>query len=201
MSCSNVFLLAKGAVRDPASGNLDLPLRRAIWRALGPKLGNGGVGRERRYDLARSSVQKVLPIWNERFPGNNFPLKMLGLAEAAKSNGLRANDVKAQIGKGQEAMDRLNSERQDAHIFIAIGYAAIQVMWVAIEDEQFSEDPSVDAHETQEDSDPEMWDTAYCCSIGAAGGGKWMDSSSSQRRREFWCWWIETAEGYLTREM
>ena len=55
-----------------------LPLRRAIWLALGPK---GGEGQRRRVALGQAAVRHVLPLWDAVHPDDNGPLRMLALAD------------------------------------------------------------------------------------------------------------------------
>src|SRR6266511_3517511 len=73
---------ASSSLSTNTDGELILPERKQIWRAMGELLLEGnraikGIGLRRRTKLARLCVQKVLALWDEVWPDNDGPRQIL----------------------------------------------------------------------------------------------------------------------------
>lgn len=82
-------------------------------------------------------------------------------------------------------------EHQDRQNDVLPGYAALQVLRIALWDNMYPE--VVEEGTTDEDVDPEDNDYAFCAAASWAGGTIWNESSSSSQRQAFWRWWLTEA--------
>jgi Immunity protein Imm5 len=77
-------------------------------------------------------------------------------------------------------------------IGVTVGYAAVQALTVALQDEEYDPD-HLDDSLSDGSKDPESLDTSYNASILAAKGSPQDPTSSVPARRRFWKWYLDEA--------
>jgi hypothetical protein len=186
---------ARIALEAHPLGELPLPYRRAIWKAMGPstRVPSGlpdGLGYRRSVALDAITVQHVLPFWKRAYPDDDRPEQMLRLADAVVR---RQVDWKvADQTKGSFATD-LDDLESDDYVPRYVGDAAVRVVSTAIAD-GYSD--AIGPDTLDEDLDPFQWDSSYIASLAAADFGAEVpgeDERTQERRREFWRWYLDTA--------
>jgi len=165
---------ASSALSTNTDGELILPERKQIWRAMGDLLVEGnraikGIGLKRRTKLARFCVQKVLALWDEVWPYDDGPRQMLITADQYL-NGAIDYDV---------AWERKNTYWSKLDNLIYEGNHLTIVN---------PQDP--DENIRDESLDPYQWDASLYASAAYAGGFAWEEQSNKLRRREFWQWYL-----------
>src|SRR5262245_33757779 len=97
MELSRDMILAQtdaiGSLSKAADGHLSLKARKCIWVAMGPAMEpllplKEQVGARRRIQLARLSVEYVLPVWSRRWPNDDGPKQMLVISDALIENSI-----------------------------------------------------------------------------------------------------------------
>jgi len=176
-------------------GELILPYRKRIWAALGPrefsgKLATRGVGHRRRTALAILSARQVLAIWENVYPTDKDPSRLIVLSERYLGGQTDSRSVEKDRDALWTHADGLVHQGGDMAAIHA-GYAAAKAASTALWDENFEED-DMDS-ELDQDLDPYEWDAAFQAAGAQADGFPWVDGASSERRRGFWNWYLHKA--------
>lgn len=189
--------LAKQSLDASQEGELELPWRKRLWAALGPRLVQGqraviGTGLRRRVHLAKLSVSHVIDLWDALWPQDSGPEKMMVVAEQFLAGSISFEvawrEKNAFWGHVESMLAKMGQSSQSY-----VGFAAANVVTVALNDELFDvETIGSDGHK-DEDLDPYEWDASYYASGAYAYGLPGEDGASQLRRREFWDWWIRDA--------
>ena len=143
-----------------------------------------------RYRLARASVSRVLPAWDAAFPDDEVPHHLLRVADAVIAGEMTSKEVTAGWHDNWTYFDDLAYDHEDLQPAIMVGYAANQLMLMAMQDEPFPD--VVNLKVTDRDTEPNDHDAAFLASIAVAGGAVWEKGTSKDDRRAFWDWWLDT---------
>ena len=183
---------AHAAVEAHESRELALPLRKDIWRALGPVEYDQATGRaqitsglRRRTHLARLAAERVLPIWEARWPTRD-PHRMLAVSDAYLAGTTTWKDAwRAQNAFGGGLQNVGDVSEADMYTLYP-GHAAIDVVLTALKD--------VDC-DASDDLDAELdeWDGSFYAAAAFAGEMPWDARASSGRRSDFWEWYLREA--------
>jgi hypothetical protein len=184
---------ASSALSTNTDGELILPERKQIWRAMGDLLVEGnraikGIGLKRRTKLARLCVQKVLALWDEVWPYDDGPRQMLITADQYLNGAIDYDVAWERKNTYWSKLDNLIYEGNHLTI-VNVGFAAVKVVTTALVDEIFDpQDPEENI--SDESLDPYQWDASLYASAAYAGGFAWEEQSDKLRRREFWQWYL-----------
>jgi hypothetical protein len=171
-------------------GELPLPARKRIWVAMGPKETWGpraivGPPLRRRTALAALAAKQVLPIWQEAFPGNGGPERILAITQAYL-------EQQIEYIAASDSRDRFWTELEKlGGTAVTAGFAAVNVLSTALNDERFDARDLDSVLDTE--LDPYEWDAGFYASITYAGGAPWETTSDTGARRRFWQWYIRDA--------
>jgi hypothetical protein len=103
----------------------------------------------------------------------------------------RRKEGYAQFGNVLTQMDDLANE-DDERDAASAGYAALQALKAAMEDEVF--DPRrIELDRTDDLIDPGEHDAGYMAAMTVAGGPTWYSGTDVAARRAFWEWWLNEA--------
>lgn len=176
---------ARTALSSNPHRTLERGFREAIWAALGPLEERG---RRRRTILAILATEYVLPHWQRVFPRDRRPEKMLDIARAVLAGSIDLNREAAERDSMWTAMNDIAT----TSYAVAVGYAAAQVVSVALYDESFEPD-AVRLDRRDAEVDPEEHDASYLASMAASHGSPWTASYDADKRGQFWEWWLDEA--------
>jgi len=179
-------------IRDDAHHDLRLSLRRRIWAALDETRveSSARIGHARRVTLAVLAVEKVLPLWEALLPEDRAPHESLGVVREVMAGTVAAAAAARIAGEVWTHCDNLASRYSgENQSVILVGYAAVQVIHLALSDEFLSSN-SADA---DIDVDPYEHDPWCCAAAAYSRGSIWQDQSDSKKRLEFWTWWLTSA--------
>lgn len=187
---------AKKEIARHARGDLPLNFRRDVWRAIGPrwtpKSKSVSQPHMLRFRLAEASVRKVLPVWDAAFSEDNAPQHLLEVANAIIAGDIGHKQAKAGWNENWTYFDDLAYDNEALQPAVMVGYAANQLMLVAMQDEQFPAAPDPELV-TDQELEPRDFDPALLASIAAAGGAIWEAKTNKKARRAFWNWWVASA--------
>jgi hypothetical protein len=131
------------SVRRHPQHDLTLGYRQAIWRWMGPFSDEpdtqNSIGHQRRAFLATLAIRRVLPIWNEAFPNDDTPEKILAEAEQVMKGVVNEEVVRKDLDRFWEYVWELASDTKN--MAVAVGLGAVQALVSAIQDEIF--DPEI----------------------------------------------------------
>jgi hypothetical protein len=188
---------ARRSLSQDPEGALILPVRRSIWKAMGAyEFDEGnfaeGVGYLRRTDLAAMATRYVMSYWEDAFPNNNTPTRIL----EAVDEYLRGNIYSDEVWDGPDIDSFIAMLEEQEDPAVAVGYAAVHVAVVAMNDEILideDEEEELPMDLLDEELDYTDWSSEYFAAMIYAGGPPGDPDSSNQRRREFWTWYLNTA--------
>jgi hypothetical protein len=191
---------ANDALAHDPSGQLALPWRNALWLAMGDPQENEkgypiGAGWQRRVKMGILTVQHLLSIWQEQYPQDEGPQRMLLLAEQVVEDKINHDAAGSESDNYWTLLSDLGVIEDDSKpaevLPFLVGMAAARVVRTARLDYQMVlfNDPN----ELDTERDAWMWDESYLGAMAYAGGAVWVTGSSSERRREFWQWWLDQA--------
>jgi hypothetical protein len=151
-------------------------------------------------NLEIAAVRRVLPVWEDLWPDDKSPHRVLEAAKQAMNGMLSPKAGQSVMGDEGSQYQDLNAtndqKRQDA---ADVGYAAIAALVEALWDERF------DPNNIQSDLEDRYFDileedASWIASKVIAGGREdhpdWSafpDDSDHAKRREFWTWWLDEA--------
>lgn len=170
-----------------ADGQLIRGRRQAILRSFG----DAAEGRARRAQLARRTVEHVMPLWQGERPGDTDPEHVLHLIDGVLDGSVSENEARRAAGGLWAHIDNLILTAGE-ELPLHVGYAASRALLSACLDEPL-DPPNADPDRTDDDVDPRRLDTAFMASIAAAGGDASTGEGDVARRREFWHWWLGEA--------
>lgn len=187
---------AKKSVIEHPKGELILPIRKKIWKALGEmkliteETAAATIGLKRRLELARLCVEKVIDSWKEMMGNNKRPLKMIEIAEQHINGNIDSETIFKYYNDFVKLVNdiSLSVKYQGA---ASAGYAAIYMVDIALGDEALlinSYDDMLD-----EELDPNIWDSSYEACSAYSGGSPSDEYSNKEKRQEFWLWYIDEA--------
>lgn len=150
------------------------------------------IGNWRRFRLGVLTVEAVMPFWLRSFPNESLPADCIDVAKKLMGGATVEIDQIEQIrGEWLVHCDELVYENQDKQNDALVGYAALQILRIALWDNLYSDSLSEAA--TDDEVDPEDTDYAFSAAACWAGGTIWDGSSSPDRRLDFWRWWLTEA--------
>jgi len=193
---------ATDELESSQNGDLPLQFRRMIMSKLGPGLGGGSppsrtVGYVRRVRLAIVAVEKSAPIWKAALPDDRAVDDALLLAHDVMTGAVSAKVADSNRAALWTYCDDLSFDRKNHQIPALVGYAAAQVIAVALWD-PWGGDPEDDTR-TDRDLDPDEFECSFLAASAWSGGTPWMPASSPERREEYWRWWLCAVVEVLTR--
>ncbi|MEZ4447229.1 MAG: Imm5 family immunity protein [Polyangiaceae bacterium] len=186
---SNAVTAARATLSNP-DGALPLPLRIAIWRAMGDvgvTLPSGELtpGHRRRAELAIRVVRHGLGEW-EAFWTTREPHDLLAVAEAYLGGYATPREV--WTAQNRLTLSRDPMETDDLVRTSLIAEAARDAAVVAGYD-MFLDELSLE----DDDLDPDAWDASFFVSCVFAAGPPWLAESDPAARRAFWTWYLDVA--------
>lgn len=134
----------------------------------------------------------MLPLWERAFPNDNGPHTWLKAARDVMTGQCGAANFQKMREEGWAHCDDLVYEHQELQNTVAVGYAALQVLRIALWDNLYPESHLV-TDLSEDECDPEDTDCAFCAACAWAGGTKWDETSSAEQRLAFWRWWLTEA--------
>ena len=149
-----------------------------------------GVGNLRRTELCRLCAEKVLHIWKDQFPEDDFPEKMI-----AKTEKYLDGDIDSeQLWEGVD--DFLNRLDENENPAVAAGYAAMQVPNTALNDlllidQETEQELPQDLKD--EELDYEDHDSGFFASMAVVFFQSNDDFEAIENRRDFWRWYLTEA--------
>jgi Immunity protein Imm5 len=187
---------AREAVYHHPQHHLECGYRYAIFSAFGPFKGSPAYqdkkGWQRRLVLAIETTRHVLPLWEQALPHNTIPQRALTLAKRSLISRINEEQIwKARNTSWVQLLD-LGNNNEELQSILGVGFAALQALSVALQDEQFDES-EITLDTKDQDSDPETLDASYFAAAAFAHGTIWEEQSSSSKRRAFWEWWLNEA--------
>ena len=188
---------ARAALKDDPRGDLGLPLRKAIWAALGARELVGvratrGPGHRKRTQLAAVTVMHVLPLWKAVAADDDEVLQLLATAADYIEGRVTFEEAWKRKNRAWANMEKRTGTPSGQSTAIAVGFAAVCAVNTALNDENF-DSASLDNPEADADLDPYEWDASFYASLAYAGGASWEAANNSQKRREFWTWYLDEA--------
>jgi hypothetical protein len=138
--------------------------------------------------LACLTADKVLPLWERRFPEDRRPRQLLDLSKAYLRGEVSADDLGKQSSELETSITDMTDAEGGSDQYA--GLTAVKVSYVAESDEFFSE---LESDDDDEDLDVWSWSPGYTASIAYSGGAPFQPESNVSRRREFWRWWLDEA--------
>lgn len=195
---TKMLKMALKELSNHSKSELVLPIRKRIWALLGTRLINEesraiyGTGLYRRAFLAKLCTQHVLNVWESDWLTHQGPQQMLSIAEEYLKKQLDYDFTWEQMNQFWGELDNL-SNNYDYKGSINVGYAAANVVAVALNDEQFEPNDVEDNQFLDEDYDPYDWDTRFYASMAYANGEPGNENSNPQYRKQFWEWYIKEA--------
>jgi hypothetical protein len=182
---------AKAQVRSHPKHELILPMRKKIWRAMGPVVigeRNRAVvttGLRRRTMLAVCATEHVLPIWEQSLSTKD-PHEMLDTAQRYLRGEVDWDSAWETKNSFSGGLKNANSDEwKEIGCSICVGYAAVRTMGVALKDEWMDGDETLD-------EDRDDWDAGFFA-CAAFSGAPWGTNSDPRRRLQFWEWYIDDA--------
>lgn len=174
--------------------HLERPERQRVYAWLGPRYEprtpDGDIGRRRRTRLDLLSAEKVLPLWDARFPRNDLPKRLLANVPSALDRVEGEHHLWLLLRRAQEQCEAMHASAGDGANLI--GYAAIRVLDRACSDLDF--DPQhFDPQLHDSDVIATYNDASFLAAAAASGGYPWRADSDSGRRLAFWEWWLQVA--------
>lgn len=148
---------------------------------------NSDDAHRRRFNLALRCITYVLPIWKNTYPDDEGVNRMLALAQKALENKVEKESAKKTAYNYWSEVDSLEAETENQLRAASVGYASINVVYVAVRDEIFNENMEDDF-----DEDPFIWDTSFHSFLAYTGfGGE--NPEGIEKNREFWRWYLDEA--------
>jgi Immunity protein Imm5 len=166
--------------------NLNLTLRIKILRAYSSK--KPEKSHEIRTNLAILCVEKVSPIWNEKYSTYNLPKELIKLAKSVVNGETSKDSALETANKTWARLDNLKSDGSFANI---AGYTSVKAVYVATSDELWLK-PNQDREEIEKnnlndtDFDPYTWTVSYSASLA-------YGKREVGKTEEFWHWYLHEA--------
>ncbi|MFV0387737.1 MAG: Imm5 family immunity protein [Pyrinomonadaceae bacterium] len=181
---------AKAALSENDEGRLLYKFRKKIWLDIG-SFQKDSVGYRdahvRRFHLALSCVQKVMPIWEIAFPKDKSINELIAIARKTIGNEVEKDISEKKAYNEWSYFDSLETESESEMRAVSVGYASVNNVYVAVRDEVFH-----DVLEDELDEDPYMWDTAFYSFLAFTGfGGE--NPVNIDQNRDFWDWYLSEA--------
>lgn len=162
--------LARLAGTLPPDGGLPYADRRAIHA----ELGDDALSR-----LELLCAQRVRPVWDAAFPGDDEPMRLLAAAQA----GPAAAGLKQAVRDAHTHLDNL-SLRGGTAVSAGLAY------WAVARNLVFGRPEEPGDVDGEMDLDPDDWSPCFYAANAAANGPTWLDGSDPAARREFWRWYL-----------
>lgn len=180
--------VAREALRNDEEGRLRYNFRREIWKTFDEDINRrSDIGHRRRFKLAQTCVSRVLPIWQNAFPANEGVNEMLTLAQQVMNKELEKEAAKTTAYNYWSEVDSLDVETEKQSRAMSVGYASVNVVYVAVRDEIFNEQMEDDL-----DADPYDWDTSFHAFLAYTGFGS-EHPETIEKNKEFWSWYLDEA--------
>jgi hypothetical protein len=155
-------------------------------------------GHNKRVKLATLSVEKVLPLWDSRFPADRSPYLALELAKKLLAGAISATEATRETSRLWAHCDDLLWD-EDAQNAVMVGFGAIQVLKEALSETHFGCE-NVNDESTDFDFEPYDHDSSFFAASAYSHGAPWESSSDQQKRLEFWTWWLTSAASDATND-
>ncbi len=178
-------------VRTDPQHDLRLGFRCRLMAAIDgiPPRETGGNGRAKRVNIAKASVELVLPLWRTLLPNDTTPFHAFDIANALLLGSVSPAHAENEVGSLWSHCDDLAFQYDDDQAVIIVGYGAVQVVREALSERHFGCE-NVPDDGTDRDISPYDHDSFFCAAVAYSGGPTWDTSSSAQKRLEFWTWWL-----------
>lgn len=166
--------------------------RKALWRALFPDLSTESgyrTGRERLVVLDILCVQKVQPIWNAVFPGDEGPKRMMKLALDVFFGKIEPVSANRQLATFYA--DVIDSRDYLPEHFPAmfVGLAATGIVSTALASDLPNPEDAID----DDDLDPDGLSASSAAAYAACGGLPGSEQMDADKLRAFWLWYLDEA--------
>jgi hypothetical protein len=185
---------AKATLAADPDGRLQAYSRRRIWLAMGPPEVLPKVmtrPTQCRALLALFCAEKVLPIWQQKWPRRKTPPQLLAKAFDVVRTGTDPVSLKREADSMWTAGEDHAYQYgpcPDAEVLLALSRA----LNVAYHDESFSDEDTT--HEERDPlPDPWSWDAAYIAAEAYAQHHAKTKDELASKRREFWLFYLDDA--------
>ena len=180
-------------VSNHPNHQLILPVRKKIWKLLGPKLIKDlevlhGVGLYRRTQLAILCTQYVLNIWEKEHFTNKRPQQMIYIAEQYLRKEIDHDSTSNHMMIFWIELEDMQIDNSS----VLVGYAAAKVLHTALNDVPFNLYNDED-NQSLDDEYYEDWENSLCACMAYARRQPLDNHLESQRSKEFWTWYLKEA--------
>jgi hypothetical protein len=143
--------------------------------------------------LAIATAQFVLPVWQQAWPTDDFPSRVLNTAESLLSGTFSRVQATVIAEEGWEKLEQLGYSFGNIAVHRALyaGNAAVEALFAVLDRPPFNQ-ADIGESDTDADLDPWSSDTALWA-VTAYSGGTWEASADLSKRQEFWSWWLKKA--------
>jgi pimeloyl-ACP methyl ester carboxylesterase len=177
---------ARTLLEQRPDGHLPLPERRRLRAAWG----FDAAGLSRRHALARLTVERVLPRWEQRWPDDRRPHDLVGLADEVAAG---RSDPQAAIMRATAVATDLDDLMEDAPddpaLFAAHSAVALVVAAAAPEEPERLGEAEDDQEVESDEWPPEFW-----ASLAEAPSlPRLQPPEQVEPRRAFWRWYLDEA--------
>ena len=193
MNLQSLIEAGMSLVLNDPHHDLRLGFRCAVWSSLNENCDGTrrGDGHKRRVKLAALSIEKVIPLWESRFPADRTPRQCLELAQNLIVGDVTSATAERESNRLWTHCDDLLWKHEEKQSYVMVGYGAIQVIRGALSDEHFACEKWNDST-TDSDVDPYDHDSTFFAAVAYSGGATWEEASDPQKRLEFWTWWLKS---------
>lgn len=184
MDTRRLIDVASSTINSDATHNLEPAFR---CRLLASFSGLSGVSStesavDRWVELARVTVERVLPIWEALFPNDLTPRRALEVASMVSSGQTSAKSAQSEIDRLWTHCDSLLwKNEKDAHV-VMVGYGAVQVIRQALSTTPIGCPDVVDESIPDIDIDPFDHDSFFFAAVAYSHGAPWEHGSNVEKR-------------------
>jgi hypothetical protein len=168
---------------------LPLGRREFVYHFLGDGV-DQELGFRRQCCLSILTVQSLVPVYQDAFEGDDFPIVILEFARRLLLLGPESGMPKHRPDLLDRAMRDLRKQYPERQHAISIGYASVAALRQVIRGECFAfGEPDYSLQD--EDLEPESRDAAFYAESAAGKGPYWWEDSDKLGRLAFWLNWLE----------
>jgi Immunity protein Imm5 len=169
---------------------LSLPTRRTLWSELGSdvEVDRQALSLRRLARLDILCAEKVLPRWQEVFPDDALPMRLITLAIDVLARRVAISKAKADVNSvWVNIVDERTYDETTAKAMFT-GCAAMSAVYSAFLTPFEPINGAMD-----DDLDPDSLEASYFAACAAAGGMNHQSFADITKRHSFWLWYLKDA--------